>query len=168
VKLKYVGLILLAISLVFIFGCHGKPKPVVIAPPPPPPVAVDTTTHTPPPPPPPPAPPLTLTTIYFDYDKYDLKADARDIMAQNAKSLSDHATATIRIEGNCDERGTDEYNLALGEKRANAAKDYLVNYGVNAARISTISYGETHPMDPGHSESAWAKNRRDEFKVQSE
>jgi peptidoglycan-associated lipoprotein len=153
----------------FVIGGHcGGPPPVKQTPPP--------VVETPPPPPvtPPPPPekpvvaPLALATIYFDYDKYDLKADAMNIMAQNARSLSDHPTAVIRIEGNCDERGTDEYNLALGEKRANAARDYLVNYGVSASKISTISYGESKPVDPGHSESAWSQNRRDDFKAQSE
>jgi peptidoglycan-associated lipoprotein len=71
----------------------------------------------------------------------------------------------IRIEGNCDERGTVEYNLALGEKRANAALDYLVKMGIDPSRISTVSYGKERPMDPGHTEAAWAKNRRDDFVI---
>jgi peptidoglycan-associated lipoprotein len=104
-----------------------------------------------------------LTTVYFDFDKYDLRADALDMMGGNAKSLTDHPDARVRIEGNCDERGTAQYNMALGQKRADAAKDYLVKYGVDAGRLETISYGKTRPVDPGHKEDAWAKNRRDDF-----
>jgi peptidoglycan-associated lipoprotein len=109
-----------------------------------------------------------LTTIHFDYDKSDIRSDARDILSENGRSLTDHPTATIRIEGNCDERGTEQYNLALGERRANSARDYLVNYGVNASRLTTISYGESHPVEPGHSEDAWSKNRRADFTVLSQ
>jgi peptidoglycan-associated lipoprotein len=112
--------------------------------------------------------PLQLSTIYFDYDKSDIRSDAREILSQNARSLSDHPTAVIRIAGHCDERGTDEYNMALGERRATAAKEYLVNYGIDGSKVSTISYGESQAADMGHSEDAWAKNRRAEFQVVSE
>lgn len=78
--------------------------------------------------------------------------------------MSKNADANIRIEGHCDERGTSEYNLALGDRRANSAKKYLVDLGISAERLSTISYGEEKPADPGHNEAAWAKNRRDEIK----
>jgi len=90
---------------------------------------------------------------------------ATEIMGQNAAGLakSDYANVTIRIEGHCDERGSDEYNMALGEKRAAAARDYLISYGIDAKRISIISYGESRPVDPGHDETAWGKNRRDAF-----
>jgi peptidoglycan-associated lipoprotein len=111
---------------------------------------------------------LKLTAIYFDLDKSDIRSDARDMLAQDAKSLTEHPTATVRIEGNCDERGTVEYNLALGERRANAARDYLVNYGINSTRITTISYGKSKPVDKGHKEEAWSKNRRDDFVPLSE
>jgi peptidoglycan-associated lipoprotein len=107
-------------------------------------------------------------TVNFEFDRYDLTPEARDIMAGNASSLSDRAEAVIRIEGNCDERGTDEYNLALGEKRAQTAKEYLVNYGIDETKISVISYGESRPVDPGNNEEAWAKNRRADFVVVSE
>jgi peptidoglycan-associated lipoprotein len=165
VKFKYVIPVILLAALVLMMAC-GKPKvqPTIIAPPPPPPVVVADTT-TPPPPPPPQVAPLSLTTIYFDYDKSDIRSDARNILAENAKGLTDHPTATIRIEGNCDERGTDEYNLALGQKRADAARDYLVNYGISASRLSTISYGESRPVSKGHDESSWSQNRRDEFSI---
>lgn len=89
-------------------------------------------------------------------------------MADNARALSERPEAVIKIEGHCDERGTDEYNMALGERRAQTARDYLVNYGVDLSRIQIISYGESRPIDPGHGEEAWTKNRRDDFIVISE
>ena len=106
---------------------------------------------------------LELLTIYFDYDKYNLKADAKNSLTSNGKTLRENADVKVLIEGHCDERGTVEYNLALGEKRAMAARDYLVDLGVKADRIRTISYGEEHPVDPGHTEASWAKNRRADF-----
>jgi len=163
--------VLLVFSLVIaaIFaGCPGKPKPP-IEPPPPPPVdttaQIDTTT-----PPPPVVQPLDLVPVYFDFDKYTLTPLATDVLADNAAQLAspDHKNAVVRIEGNCDERGSDEYNMALGEKRAAAARDYLINYGINPDRISIISYGESRPVDKAHTEEAWAKNRRDDFVVISE
>jgi peptidoglycan-associated lipoprotein len=104
-----------------------------------------------------------LQKIYFNFDSADLSQDARSSLSKNADMLAKDPSAKIRIEGNCDERGSDEYNMALGERRAKAAKDYLVNLGVQPDRISVISYGEEKPADPGHDEAAWAKNRRDEF-----
>jgi peptidoglycan-associated lipoprotein len=104
-----------------------------------------------------------LKAIYFDYDKYNLTQSATTTLARNAQILMDDPSLVILIEGHCDERGTDEYNLALGEKRALAARDFLLNFGIAKSRISVISYGEERPLDPGHSEEAWAKNRRAEF-----
>jgi peptidoglycan-associated lipoprotein len=104
-----------------------------------------------------------LQKIYFNFDSADLSDDSRSNLSKNAEMLSKRAGVKIRIEGNCDERGSDEYNMALGERRARAARDYLVNLGVQGERISIISYGEEKPVDPGHDEAAWAKNRRDEF-----
>jgi peptidoglycan-associated lipoprotein len=104
-------------------------------------------------------------TIYFDLDSYVLRQDARDALGNNAKWLLKKSTGTVRLEGNCDERGSDEYNLALGEKRANAAKSYLVTLGVPADRLTVISYGKEKPVDPGHNEAAWAKNRRVDFVI---
>lgn len=102
--------------------------------------------------------------IYFDYNSYALRPDALSTLKTNAdKFKTDLANSYIQIEGHCDERGTQEYNLALGEKRALAARDYLTKLGVSGDRIVTISYGEEAPADPGHSESAWALNRRCEF-----
>jgi len=103
--------------------------------------------------------------IFFDYDAFDLSADARKILADKAAFLNGNPNVKIRIEGNCDERGTTEYNLALGDRRAKAAMDYLVFLGIKADRISTVSYGEDKPLDPGHTEEAWAKNRRDHFVI---
>ena len=109
--------------------------------------------------------PLTLEDIHFDYDKSSLRPDAETTMSSNAAALQQHPEASVTIEGHCDERGTNEYNLALGERRAGAAKDYLVNYGIDAGRLTTVSYGEERPLDPGHDESAWSRNRRDHFEV---
>ncbi len=164
-------------------GCKKKP-PAETAPPPPPVEDVKPApTPTPPPPPPPPppqpapAPPRTVTaadlnrqgvvkTIYFDLDKYELRADARTILAANAEWLQANTKWNVLIEGHCDERATNEYNMALGDKRANAAKNYLISAGVSPARIRTISYGEERPVDPAHSEEAWAKNRRGFFVIE--
>ncbi len=103
--------------------------------------------------------------IYFDFDKSDLKPEARAILTEKAKWLRDNPQFNVRIEGNCDERGTNEYNLALGERRAIAAWKYLNNLGISGDRMTTVSYGEERPAYLGHNERAWAKNRRDEFKL---
>jgi len=107
--------------------------------------------------------PLVLQTINFDYDKYDLTGVAMDILSINAKGLREHPEAQMLIEGHCDERGTVEYNLALGDKRAKAVKDYLVALGINSSRLTTITYGKERPLDTSQNEPAWAKNRRAEF-----
>ena len=104
-----------------------------------------------------------LKKIYFDFDKYDLKPEAREVLQTNAGVLKQYPQFKVRVEGHCDERGTVEYNLALGERRARAARDYLASLGVPANRISIVSFGKERPEDPGHNESAWAKNRRDEL-----
>jgi peptidoglycan-associated lipoprotein len=104
-----------------------------------------------------------LAPIHFDYDKYNLTGKAISTLSENATVLMEHPDLEITIQGHCDERGTDEYNLALGEKRALAARDFLTNFGIAKSRISVISYGEEKPVDPRHVEEAWAKNRRDEF-----
>jgi peptidoglycan-associated lipoprotein len=98
--------------------------------------------------------------IHFDFDKYDIRGEDEAILRENAAWLKKNPKMKIQIEGHCDERGTAEYNLALGERRANITKKYLVSLGVASDRISTISYGEERPLDPGHNEGAWAKNRR--------
>jgi len=103
--------------------------------------------------------------INFDFDKYDLRPDARTILDRKVAFLNQNGSVRVQIEGHCDERGTNAYNLALGERRANAAKQYVTTAGVNAARLSTISYGEERPLDPGHNEAAWARNRRAHFVI---
>jgi len=105
-----------------------------------------------------------LTRIHFDYDQYVLSTTARDTLAANATILKALPTVKVKIEGHCDERGSDQYNIALGERRAQAALNYLVSLGVNAGQLSTVSFGEEMPLDPGHGEAAWAQNRRAEFK----
>ena len=113
------------------------------------------------------APDMTVMQedIYFEFDKSTLTPSAQDNLLRKAEWLRENADATITIEGNCDERGTNEYNLALGDRRAESAKAFLVDLGIDSARISTISYGEERPVDPRHNEEAWAKNRRDHFVV---
>ncbi len=108
--------------------------------------------------------PAEMQRIYFEYDQFTLSAEARDTLASNAAYLMANPSAEVRIEGHCDERGSDEYNLALGERRAAATKAYLNSIGIDASRVSIISYGEEMPLDPERTESAWAKNRRAEFK----
>ena len=106
-----------------------------------------------------------LERIYFDFDSSVLSESAREALSKNAAALKKEASARIRIEGNCDESGSAEYNLALGERRAKSAQQYLVTLGVSYDRLSTISYGKEKPAVQGSDESAWKKNRRDEFVV---
>ncbi|MBI2503680.1 MAG: peptidoglycan-associated lipoprotein Pal [Candidatus Latescibacteria bacterium] len=100
---------------------------------------------------------------YFDYDKSNIRDDQKAMLAQNADKLKTNADVKVTLEGHCDERGTAEYNLALGQKRADSAKAFLSKAGVAADRIKTLSYGKERPADAGHSEAAWAKNRRVEI-----
>lgn len=106
---------------------------------------------------------VVLEAIHFDFDKSDLREPDRAVLYKNAGVLMKEGSVNILIEGHCDERGSTEYNLALGERRAATALRYLVTLGVAAERLSVISYGEEKPADPGHDEDAWAKNRRAEF-----
>ena len=106
-----------------------------------------------------------LSNIYFEFDSAVLQVQAKEELQKIGAWLSQNPDTKIRIEGNCDERGTDEYNLALGERRAVAAKNYLISLGTPPKNIITISFGEENPSDPGHNEAAWAKNRRDEFNI---
>ncbi len=166
--------LLLAVSLVGVIGCKKKPPVEPPAPPPPP-----AEKPAPPPPPPPPAPEpapeppkrpsldtlnAELRPIHFDFDKSAIRKDAGPVLDSNAALMKKYPELKIVIEGHCDERGTIEYNLALGDRRAMAAQRELASRGIAASRISTISYGEERPVDPGHSESAWSRNRRAEFK----
>ena len=106
-----------------------------------------------------------LGTIYFDYDKALIRDDARGTLDGNAGWLKKFKTVKVLLEGHCDERGTEEYNLALGEKRAKAAQDYLLSSGIAGDRMKIISYGKSQPVNPGHDESAWQMNRRAQFLV---
>lgn len=108
-----------------------------------------------------------LEKIFFDFDSAKLSENACQILTRNYAVLQQTPQARIRIEGNCDERGSDEYNLALGERRARVAANYLTTLGIPGERLSTISYGKEKPADPGHDEKAWAKSRRDEFVITS-
>ncbi|NIO49219.1 MAG: peptidoglycan-associated lipoprotein Pal [Candidatus Aminicenantes bacterium] len=106
-----------------------------------------------------------LQMIHFDYDKYFIRDDAKPVLEANAEWLKKYDAVVILIEGHCDERGTEEYNLALGEKRAKSTLDYLASLGISAERIKTISYGKSLPLDPGHNEISWQKNRRAQFLI---
>ena len=101
-----------------------------------------------------------LKDIHFDFDNYDIRPADAAILKGNADLLKKYHNVKVQIEGHCDERGTVEYNLALGERRANSTRNYLVSIGVSPERISTISYGKERPLDPAHNEAAWTKNRR--------
>jgi peptidoglycan-associated lipoprotein len=168
-------------------ACAKKAPPIARPIPPPP---GGSTTVTPPPEPPAPAPEPTtvppepvaedsiasgsiddinrnspLKPVFYGLDVAEVDAEGQKILQENADLLRRYSTWQISIEGHCDERGTAEYNLALGERRAVAARNYLVSLGIPADRVKTVSYGKEFPFDPGHSEEAWAKNRRAHFVV---
>jgi len=169
--LRYsIRLAVLAAGVAALAACSTpKPPPPAPVAPPPPPAA---------PPPERPAPPPVAQAptgpipgseqdfivnvgdrVYFDYDKFDVRADAQPVLAAQAAWLTRYPSVKVRIEGNADERGTREYNLALGGRRANSIKDFLTGHGVSADRIDTVSYGKEKPIDPGTTEEAYAKNR---------
>ena len=181
--------VILAVLLTAFAGACGPKKPVA-APLPPPPLAPPAaiTAATPPRPQPVeeplPVPPQPLTEdpstnrslddlnrdsplqpVFFPLDSGDLDDAGRSTVTKNADLLKKYATWAVTIEGHCDERGTAEYNLALGERRAVAVKTFLVTLGVPADRIRTVSYGKEFPFDPGHEENAWSKNRRAHFVI---
>jgi peptidoglycan-associated lipoprotein len=101
--------------------------------------------------------------IYFDFDQSELRSEAREVLSRKAEILRQYPDIRVRIEGHCDERGTVEYNLALGERRAEAARAYLIDLGIDPDRLTTVSYGEERPAVEGQNEAAWSQNRRDEF-----
>ncbi len=143
-------------------GCAHRAVKAIPAPTTPAPPTHETTT---PPHAEPPAPAATIASedlapAFFDFDSYALRDDARAALDHDAKLLREHADMQVTISGHCDERGTVEYNLALGERRARAAHDYLVAAGIAGSRIQTISYGKERPFEDGHDAAAWAKNRR--------
>jgi peptidoglycan-associated lipoprotein len=108
---------------------------------------------------------LQIADVYFDYDKYNLKPEAQEILKKGAPAYLKYRDYKLVVEGHCDERGTAEYNLALGEKRAMEAAKYLTDLGIEKDRVKTISYGKEMPLDNGHDEAAWAKNRRAHFVI---
>jgi len=167
-------------------ACHKKVAPPAPAPPPPPPAAP----ATPPPPPPPPAPtpapapqPLTeeqifaqksleqlnaerpLADVFFDLDRADIREDGRPPLQRNADWMKRWTSTTVSVEGHCDSRGSAEYNLALGNRRANAVKEYMVSLGVQAGRITTISKGKEQPFCTEENETCWQQNRRGHFVI---
>lgn len=103
--------------------------------------------------------------VHFDFDKSDIRPDAEEVLQRKVTVLREYPGVELRLEGHCDERGSNEYNLALGQRRAEAVKRYLVSYGLSAGRFATISYGEERPLDRGSNEEAWATNRRAEFTI---
>ncbi len=171
----------LALSLL-VLGCPKK-KPTAV-----PEMETDTRTVAPQEVPPPPAPVVEdetpdpfsqdietanreayarglLGDVYYDFDKADLKPEARDRLARNAEFMRQYPAFVYRVEGHCDERGTNEYNIALGQRRANAAADYLVSLGIPRGRLSTISYGEERPVCTEPDETCWWRNRRAHFLI---
>lgn len=165
-------IVLAALSLA---ACASRPKPEPYTPPPaattPPPASTPQTPYTPPPAPGPvTSAPLPGSmqdfvinigdTVYFDTDRHDIRGDAMPVLDAQAQWLNRYPAVRVRIEGNADERGTREYNLALGNRRAQAVKNYLVATGINPNRITTISYGKERPAVVGSNEQAWAQNRR--------
>jgi peptidoglycan-associated lipoprotein len=177
-----------AVLTAFVVGGCAKKPPTVARPMPPPAAGGDTTPTAPAPPAPPiedapvvPAPAPAdaigskdldalnrespLAPVFFALDSFELSPEARTALQASAQVLKQRPTWQITVEGHCDERGTAEYNLSLGERRAMAAKNYLVSLGVAADRLRTVSYGKEFPFDPGHDENAWAKNRRAHFVI---
>lgn len=169
-------------------GCAGNPAPVEPELPPPPPEvnqAASTPTAAPPPPSAPPAPPpiieeegqiatrslqelnreLPLQPVFFDYDSSDLTPRGQTILQANADILSEYSTWVITIEGHCDQRGSPEYNLGLGERRALVTEEYLIALGLDSDRVNTVSYGKEFPFDPDDTDEAHARNRRAHFVI---
>ncbi len=112
-----------------------------------------------------PSDPLKAQTVYFDYDKSAIKASEQGKLEDVAAYMKSHGEVALRVEGNCDERGTEEYNRSLGERRALGGREYLVKLGIDPSRIDTVTYGEDKPVEAAHNEAAWSKNRRDDFVV---
>ena len=167
---RWSAVVLIALVAGIAGGCAKKAKEAPPTPPPAPPQETTPTPPTPPPtpPPPPPAPEpeqpkVEFAPAFFDFDSFALRDDARTALDHDAHMLRDNSHVSVTIEGHCDERGTVEYNQALGEKRAQAARDYLVSAGIDASRIQIISYGKERPFAEGHDESAWQQNRRAHF-----
>jgi peptidoglycan-associated lipoprotein len=185
---RQMALLIAIVSLIDAIACGGK-KPPVARPAPPPMPTTATTPSRPPSPPEPVSEPTVvppepvrddaissaslddlnrnspLKPVFFELDSSDLSAGGQKALDENAGLLRKYPSWTVTVEGHCDERGTAEYNLALGERRAIAARAYLVSLGIPADRLRTVSYGKEFPFDPGHDESAFAKNRRAHFVI---
>jgi peptidoglycan-associated lipoprotein len=181
--------LVLAILMTVIIGACAKKQPPVARPMPPPANTGGTANVAPPPPPTPISEPTPVTVppmpddsiagkslddlnrdsplkpLFFLLDSSEVSAEGQKVLQDNAAIMKKYPAWQITIEGHCDERGTAEYNLALGERRALAAKNYLVSLGVPADKVKTVSYGKEFPFDPGHDESAWSKNRRAHFVI---
>ena len=162
-------LALAAVLTVALIGCAKKPVATTPVPPAPtptetPPAPTPTpTTETPPQPTTPAVAAKDLQIVYFAYDSFTLDDGARAALDANAKLMRDNAGLSVSVDGHCDERGTVEYNQALGQKRAETVAQYLSDQGIDMSRMRVISYGKERPADEGHDEAAWAKNRRVEF-----
>lgn len=163
---RFKWLVLVLVLIVFILpACGGGEKTTPVT------EEVEPVEEEPPPPPPPPVEeaeeekveeeePIVLGDVFFDFDKSNIKEKYEKVLSENAEILLEHPEVNLLIEGHCDERGTNEYNLALGERRAKSAMDFYVAYGIPVKRLSMVSYGEERPFAKGHNEEAWAKNRR--------
>ena len=172
-KVAIGGLLLVALLLTLVAGCGRKPKVATDTAPAPAPVQVIPETAPPKPAAPAPTPAVDyanldpsgygIADVFFPYDAFTLSEAALATLENNARIMKDHASVNYLVEGHCDERGTVEYNLALGEKRARVVQDYLVSLGVSAARLRLVSYGEERPFVDGSGEPAWAQNRRAHF-----
>jgi len=166
---RAIRLALVGVAAASLAACASRPKPQPVTPTQPPAPTQPNNPYTPPPQPPVSSGVLPGSVqdfvvnvgdrVYFDTDEYSVRADAQPVLAGQAQWLNRYPQVRIRIEGNADERGTREYNLALGARRANAVRDFLIGQGVAAGRIETISFGKERPIDGGTSEEAWAKNR---------
>jgi peptidoglycan-associated lipoprotein len=188
-RFSVVAITLMAFITLAVSACGGKKPPVARATPPPPGSTAGTRPPAPPEPvvesepvPVPPEPTIDsadssnrsldeinknspLQPVFYELDSSEMSAEAQATLAANAEVLKKNPTWVISIEGHCDERGTAEYNLALGERRALSARSYLLSLGLTADRMRTVSYGKEFPFDPNHNEAAWAKNRRAHFVV---
>ncbi len=166
---RAIRLALVGVAAASLAACASRPKPQPVTPTEPPAPTQPSNPYTPPPQPPVSSGVLPGSVqdfvvnvgdrVYFDTDEYSVRADAQPVLAGQAQWLNRYQQVRIRIEGNADERGTREYNLALGARRANAVRDFLIGQGVAATRIETISFGKERPIDGGTSEESWAKNR---------
>lgn len=103
--------------------------------------------------------------VYFDFDRYNIRPDAEQVLRFKGDYMTMNGNILVEVQGHCDERGTEAYNMALGDRRANAARNFLESLGIVGSRLTTVSYGEERPIDPGHDEEAWAKNRRAQFVI---